>query len=181
MDKIICLVGESGSGKSTIVECLEREGYNYIKSYTTRPKRSENENGHIFVDESFFKNYYENKAVKENLIAYTEFHGYRYWSTESQYKGKGISIYTVEPSGAVELKKIIKDCIVIVIYLKVDAQERLKRMEKDRGREQALKRFYHDNEIELFHVIPCDYVVNGNRKIEFIVKDIKKIINQLED
>ncbi len=47
-DIIICLVGESGSGKSTIAELLEKEGYNYIKSYTTRKPRYKGERGHIF-------------------------------------------------------------------------------------------------------------------------------------
>lgn len=176
MDRIICLVGESGSGKSTIVECLEKEGYNYIKSYTTRPKRSENENGHIFVDEEYFKDKYNDKALKKKLIAYTEFHGYKYWSTEEQYKGKGTSIYAVEPSGARELMNCIKNCEIIVIYLKVDSEERFKRMEKGRGRDQALKRRYYDNKVGLFNIIKCDYVVDGNRNTKDIVEDIKKII-----
>jgi len=179
LDKIVCLVGESGSGKSTVVECLEREGYNYIKSYTTRPKRSENENGHIFVDEEYFKNKYNNERFKEKLIAYTEFNEYKYWSTEEQYKDKGISVYTVDPSGASELKNNTKNCEVIVIYLRVDAEERFNRMEKSRGRDHALNRLNYDRKVDIFNIIPCDYVVNGNRTIEEIVKDIKGIIFSL--
>jgi Guanylate kinase len=50
MSKIICISGESGSGKTTIAELLEKRGYNYIESYTTRPMRFQDEEGHIFVN-----------------------------------------------------------------------------------------------------------------------------------
>lgn len=176
MDRIICLVGESGSGKSTIAELLEEEGYNYIKSYTTRPKRSEDENGHIFVDEEYFKNKYKGSNYKEKLIAYIEFHGYRYWSTKEQYENKGISIYTVEPVGAQELKNYIKNCKITVIYLKADREKRYKRMESDRGKQQALKRLAYDSGSGIFNLIYCDYVVDANRSISDIVDDIRKII-----
>ena len=49
MDTIFCLVGPSGSGKTTVAKALEKHGYNVIQSYTTRPRRSENEWGHTFV------------------------------------------------------------------------------------------------------------------------------------
>lgn len=177
MDKIICLVGESGSGKSTIAELLEKEGYNYIKSYTTRPRRIEDEKGHIFVEEEYFKAKYKGSDYKNELIAYTEFHGYRYWSTKSQYKDKGISIYVVEPRGAVELKNYITDCKVIVIYLKADKEERFNRMESERGKQQALKRLAYDSDSGIFNLICCDYVVDANRRnLNDIVKDVSTII-----
>ncbi|MFT8312921.1 MAG: guanylate kinase [Clostridium sp.] len=176
MNRIICLVGESGAGKSVTAECLEREGYNYIKSYTTRPKRSENENGHIFVDENYFKNKYEGTNYSEELIAYTEFHGYRYWSTREQYKEKEFSVYVVEPVGAQELKNIIRDCEIIIVYLKVDRDERFRRMYKDRGKKQALERLSYDSKSGIFDLIQCDYVVDANRNIDNVVCDVKKIV-----
>lgn len=176
MDKIICLVGESGSGKSTLAELLEKEQYNYIKSYTTRCKRNVNENGHIFVNENYFKNKYEGTNYEKDLIAYTEFDGYRYWSTREQYKDKGLSVYVVEPVGANELKKAIKDCEIIVVYLKVDRDERFRRMCEDRGQKQALKRLSYDSESGIFNLIKCDYVVDANRSIKDSVYDVKKIV-----
>lgn len=176
MDQIICLVGESGTGKSTIAELLEKEGYNYIKSYTTRPKRSEDENGHIFVDEKYFINKYNGHNYKEELIAYIEFHGYRYWSTKEQYENKGISIYTVEPVGAQELRNCIKDCKITIIYLKADREVRYKRMERDRGKQQALKRLAYDSDSGVFNLIYCDYVVDANRNLNDTIEDIRKII-----
>ena len=54
---IVLIVGESGSGKSTICdELTKRYGLKQVESYTTRPRRSEDEDGHTFVsDEEFDK------------------------------------------------------------------------------------------------------------------------------
>lgn len=171
MDKIICLIGESGSGKSTIAKYLESDGYNYIKSYTTRPKRNAEEEGHIFVEESFFK-----KLKKHEIIAYAEFDDYKYWSTTNQYRNKGISIYVIEPKGALELKKSLYDCEVIIIYLKVDKEERLKRMKNDRGLVMAERRLKHEDKTGVFNVIKCDYVLDGNRDMPKVISDIRNII-----
>lgn len=171
MDKIICLVGESGCGKSSIAAKLEEEGYNYIKSYTTRSKRNKTEGGHIFVDESSF-----NKSKSEELIGYVEFDHYKYWSTREQYKGKGTSIYIIEPSGAIKLKNDVNDCEILVIYLKVDSTERFKRMKVDRGLEIAERRLVNEAETGIFNTIKCDYVVEANRNMFEVICDIKKII-----
>ena len=55
MNGIILLAGKSGSGKSSVVEYLYKKyGLREVLSYTTRPKRSKNDNTHIFVtDEEF--------------------------------------------------------------------------------------------------------------------------------
>ena len=47
---LLVLLGESGTGKTTIANEL-RNKYNMkvLQSYTTRPKRDENEDGHTFV------------------------------------------------------------------------------------------------------------------------------------
>ena len=75
---IYLLVGESGNGKTSVSEHLERQyGLTSIQSYTTRPKRSENENGHIFITDSEFDNL-------KDLVAYTEFNNYRYGTTTDQ-------------------------------------------------------------------------------------------------
>ena len=57
MNNIYLIVGCSGSGKTTIVNSLENKyGLKSIQSYTTRPKRSDDETGHIFIsDEEYDK------------------------------------------------------------------------------------------------------------------------------
>lgn len=192
MDKIICLVGESASGKTTIAELLEKEGYNYIQSYTTRPKRFEGEKGHIFVNA---KNYVdvtiEDTFVPGYMIAHTVFDNHHYWATKEQYQGKGNSIYIIDVAGVKELKEKAKDAEIIAIYIKTDHITRWDRLfkrslgekvfkngwsdEQDKqARELTRRRIRHDK--EAFRVVNCDYVVDAERTIEEVLEDVKRII-----
>lgn len=173
MDKIICLVGESGSGKTTIAELLEKEGYNYIQSYTTRKPRYEGERGHIFVDSLPFgfdvrwPEYY-------GFIAYTYFNGNHYWATKEQYQGKGNSIYIIDVDGIKELRELIKNAEITVIYLKADRELRLQRMIQNRDFKSVVDRIKHDK--EAFRIVSCDYVVDANRPVQEVLEDIMTLI-----
>ena len=97
---IYLIVGKSGSGKTSIVEALEKEyGFKSVQSYTTRPKRSENETGHIFVTES-------EMPPKEKMVAYTKFNGYHYWATSEQVDNA--DLYVIDPAGIEFFKKNYK-------------------------------------------------------------------------
>ncbi|OOM80107.1 AAA family ATPase [Clostridium sp. BL-8] len=178
-DKIICLVGESGSGKSTIAELLEKEGYNYIQSYTTRKPRFENEKGHIFVEhapEVFDTiDFSKEEILKNGIIAHTYFDNNHYWATKEQYQNKGISLYIVDPEGVKEIKNDIKDSEIVAIYIKVDEEERRRRMLKKRDPQSVKDRIEYDREI--FKIVQCEYVINNNENIDDTVKLIKQIID----
>ena len=94
-DKILLLVGASGSGKSTVAVTLGlRHGWKQIPSYTTRPQRYEGESGHVFVNEEDF-------IRLEDLVAYSEYGGYRYGATARQVDEN--EIYVVDPPGVISL------------------------------------------------------------------------------
>lgn len=168
-DKIICIVGESGSGKTTLCELLSTQGYNYIESYTDRPKRHENERGHIFISTEEVDKY------KNDMIAYTYFNNHHYFATRSQYKGKGISLYIIDPYGIEVLKKKITDAEIMAIYLKTDEIVRYTRMARTRSVESAQERIEHDK--KAFEIVQCDYVIDNNGKLEDTIEKIKKIID----
>lgn len=70
----ILMYGESGVGKTTLAYFMEHHyGLKVLESYTTRPKRSENEKGHRFVTQEEFP--------KKDLVAYTLYNGYQYGAT----------------------------------------------------------------------------------------------------
>lgn len=189
-DKIVCLLGESGSGKSTVAELLEKEGYNYIESYTTRKPRYEHEKGHIFTD---LMHYYAYNDLNE-VIAVTDFQGNKYWAIKDQYQGKGTSIYVIDPTGVKSLKENIEDAEIVVIYLKCDSNRRYSRMLDreaknigtndilskgpkiivDKITTKVVERLNHD--VKAFRIIQCDYVVDANNSIQTVLKDVKKII-----
>lgn len=93
-------MGRSGAGKTSIVEGLEKQyGLKSVQSYTTRPKRREDETGHIFVTES-------EMPPREQMVAYTKFNGYHYWATSKQVDNA--DLYVIDPAGIEFFKKNYK-------------------------------------------------------------------------
>ena len=189
MDKIICLVGHSGSGKTTVAKELEKEGYNIIHSYTTRPPRYEGEWGHTFIDEKAIKNIRtdtndglkiivtrkKNRQRLLKAIAFKKLYNDYYFATKEQYQGKGTSIYVVDPDGAEQVKRSVTDAEVVTIFLMADEGIRYKRMVRDRGY-GAVERINKD--ITIFSICKCDYAVDANRSIEEVLADVKEIIKE---
>lgn len=220
MDKLILLVGPSGSGKTTVAYELYKEGYNVIQSYTTRKPRHEGEWGHIFMklgsewEEAIvertlvgFENMYpvKDKNYKyidiDDMIAFKELYGDYYFATKEQYRGKGTSIYVVDPSGAEQVRQSIQKPYSLVsssgktefgaeiatIFLMCDEEIRTLRLASriDEGL-QIYKTSYLktlpkikerlEKDREIFSKCKCDYVVDANRELKEVVKDIKEII-----
>lgn len=96
---LILLTGRSGSGKTTVSEyCKSIYNMNILQSYTTRPPRYEGETGHIFITEDEFQ-----RVPKDQIAAFVEYNGYKYFSTKEQLDKN--DIYIIDPKTAVELKK----------------------------------------------------------------------------
>jgi guanylate kinase len=180
MDKIICICGESGSGKSTIGELLAKEGYKYINSFTTRKERYSGERGHIFTTE---KQYQSNKA-QGTIVAETIFDKERYWTTRGQFSGT--CIYVVDVAGIKDLKQKMKDIEIVVIYLKCDEKERFERiftrsLESNATFKEAInkagERIIHDREV--FKIIQVDTVVDSNRPMKDVFKDVLEVIREV--
>lgn len=142
-DLIICLVGESGSGKTTMAKMLEAIGFNVIHSYTTRPPRTQDEWGHTFVSFNEALNMMDNQKT----IAKGFLYGNWYFATEEQYKGKGTSIYVIDPENVHQIKEACDDQVT-TIYLKVSPDVRKKRMLADgRDYESVQERINKDKEL----------------------------------
>ena len=173
------IVGRSGSGKTTLAEALCHEyGWSQIQSYTTRPPRYEGEKGHIFVSDEEF-----NKL--ENLVAYTEFNGYRYCATEQQVNEN--DIYVIDPAGVRYFAEHYKgDKQIVLIYLRPRKLTVLKRMLK-RGDKllTVIKRFIHDekvfenvNNMPLYLFFDCSDILHHlgimtEESIDEMVKNIR--------
>lgn len=191
MDKLLLLVGASGSGKSTMANELLKCGIvdNIIQSYTTRPKRTPNERGHIFVYEAQFIGEI-NKPYKEyqgsQVIALTAFDGNTYWATKDQYQGKGRSVYIVDPKGVKDVRNSVKDAEVITVYVNAEEGKKCDRMVKRYKKAHKLKhinidgikeiknRLDHDG--QAFKCIPCDYCIDNNGDIDQAIESIKEIL-----
>ena len=152
--KKIVLIGPSGTGKSTVADKLtELYGLTLMQSYTTRPKRFENETGHTFVD----------KFVKdENVITETYFSGNYYWITLQQFE-KG-DMLTLDKAGVENLGKYREDCFVVGLTC---TEEELRRRIPDR-----IQRIEHDKEMFKGYEELCDTLVSANDSVENVALEI---------
>ena len=122
---LFLFVGRSASGKTTIADILSQKyGHKQVYSYTTRKPRYKGEIGHIFVSEDEFNNLGE-------LVAYTEYNGYRYGTTAAQLDE--CSIYVVDVPGVETLlQRYRSNRSIIIIYFDTTVYTRSHRM-IDRG------------------------------------------------
>lgn len=173
MNRIILLVGESGSGKTTIAELLEEcFGLRSIQSYTTRPPRYKTETGHIFVTEG------ELQKIKTNdIVAYTEFSGYKYCATKQQVDES--DIYVIDKDGIENFQKSYKgEKKPLIVYIKSTEDVRRKRMcLRGDSKEKINKRIEHDKVVFANVENIAEFVIENNEdtNLEALVKDIWRI------
>lgn len=141
-DKIILLVGRSGSGKSTVADILSHQyGRSILPSYTTRPKRFEREEGHIFVNNMF----YEKVSRSRNIVAYTYFDKHHYWATTQQVNEN--DIYIIDPDGVAFFRShYFGQKQVVVIWLDCGWISAAQRMTKQgRSQDEIDRRIVNDS------------------------------------
>ena len=76
-NQMILIAGRTGSGKNTYADILKEKGYKAVISYTTRPKRYETEDTHIFISN-------EEADIIEDKVASTTINDYKYFATKKQ-------------------------------------------------------------------------------------------------
>ena len=138
--KLFCIMGETASGKDTLTKKLcEDTGMKAIVSYTTRPRRTNEGDTHIFVDDSVYE------QMKDNFAAYTEINGFRYWTTIEQIYDN--DIYIIDPNGLETLENLgLEDIDLCSIYINVPIDVRL---ERALYRGDSLEDFFSRNKSEM--------------------------------
>ena len=175
-------VGKSASGKTTIAELLESK-YNYktLQSYTTRPKRHENETGHTFISEEEFNNL-------ENIIAYTEYNGYKYCATKEQIDD--VSIYVIDVPGVETLlQKYKTERPIAVIYFDAGIVTRIDRMiERGSSDMEIVSRLHNDESSDWMRELKkiCGepyvtqvktvYTIDANQNVSNVLKQFNWIM-----
>lgn len=92
-------IGRTASGKSSIAKAVcEKIGLSQVVSYTTRPMRKSEKNGsdHIFITDTEVAQY------ENDIAAYTEINGYKYFTTYDVIDNA--DIYVIDPVGVDNLK-----------------------------------------------------------------------------
>ena len=88
-------VGRTASVKSSISKAVgDKMGLKQVVSYTTRPMRKNEKDGsdHIFISDNELNTY------KDDIEAYTEINGYKYFTTFDIIDHS--DIYVIDPNGS---------------------------------------------------------------------------------
>lgn len=156
---LYCIIGASGSGKTSVADVIQHRYLRKIlKSYTTRPKRHQNDEDHIYITE-------EEYDALEDKVATTEINGYRYCATKEQIDDA--DFYVVDWNGFDEIleKYHGKKKGIYVIYLDCPENERKQRMEW-RGDDRKAINERLENDFQMFSTEEYD------RHSEYILKTI---------
>ena len=158
---IILLVGRTSSGKSSLIKKLcERTGLRQLISHTTRPRRNEQDNDHIFVGVEDYLKAKENG----NIVAETEIAGNYYYATKEQlYQA---DLYTIDPMGRECLLSMeLPGIRFITVYISCSDEDRRIRAEK-RGDDKHIYRVRNFSERQQFRRFVADekwdYAIRNN-------------------
>lgn len=153
--KPIALVGAMCSGKTTIAKKLEQDGYNWIRTYTTRPPRpGESSKDYFFVSQDEFFGFMMN-----NLFMETD--DYKVASGDTWYYGSLRSDYKIPKSVIIltpmAIYKLRNELNVVFVDTPLDT--RLDRAHH-RGDEpkEVLRRFKAEEDLfRMFREYPQNY------------------------
>lgn len=177
--KLIVISGPSGVGKGTIIKnLLKSEKHKLAISMTTRPIREGEKHGvhYYFVT----KNEFIENIKNNNFIEYAEVYKGIYYGTlksevERTLKNNINVILEIDIEGALNIKKIYKDAILI--FIEPPSIEELEKRLRERKTEQEDKIIERINKAhyELKMKDKYDYIVI-NDNVEKATKEIENII-----
>lgn len=155
---LMCVMAESAAGKDRLVnELCNRNNLTQLISYTTRARRANEDDTHIFVDEET----YQQMKDDNNIAAYTYINGNHYWSTINQLYES--DFYVIDPRGVESLKALnFPNLHLVTVYINVPEDVRKERA-KLRGDDMNVYRNRCLSEREQFRDMKknmnVDYVV----------------------
>lgn len=106
------IVGRTASGKDRLANEMCALGMTQVKSRTTRPRRTPDEDTHVFVDEATAE------AEAPHAVAATNIAGVTYYATDDDIRDA--DIYVVDPKGVRNLCRNMPNEVFHVIYVMAD-------------------------------------------------------------
>ena len=182
--KIFVISAPSGTGKTTIVRRILSDYPELVFSVsaTTRKKRNHEVDGvdYFFISEEEFKKKIQNSEFVEWELFYDYYYGtFRNFIDNCINVGKSV-ILEVDVHGAVEIKRIYPDAILIYIA-PPSLDELLIRLKKRQTEnEEELKKRIERAKMELSHKDKFDYFIINN-DLDTAIHEIKVLIGKIID
>ena len=158
---LLCTMGRTACGKDTLVNTLcERNGFKSIVSYTTRPRRENEGDTHIFAT----RETYEQMQTEGNVAAYTEIAGNLYWTTVDQlYKN---DIYIIDPNGVKTLKALnLPNLRLVTVFINTPdelREERALNLRKDDKKKFRVRDYAESQQFkEMLKNADFDYAISN--------------------
>jgi guanylate kinase len=179
MSIVFIISGPSGSGKSSLVELLLRfvPGLDSSVSYTTRPPRGSERDGH----EYFFVtcDEFERMVAANEFLEYANVFGHSYGTARrslDQAEAQGHDLLLdIDVQGALQLKGKIPD--TISIFVLPPNREELESRLQNRGldAERVIQRRLAVASYEMTNYREYDYVL-VNKRLEECADELRKIV-----
>lgn len=126
---IICLMGKTASGKDTLANKLcERTGLRPVISYTTRERRTNEGDTHIFISDE------EYQALEDSgrIATFTQIGPYKYCCTIDQLYES--DVYVIDPIGVQHLRELdLPNLRLVTVYVNTPDDIRKERALNKRG------------------------------------------------
>lgn len=179
---LIILTGKTASGKDTIMSKLLSRfpDFKRVVTTTSRGPRGGEKDGvdYLFLSEPDFRH----KIDMGDFIEYVEYGGNLYGTEKTQITDRlenGL-IWRIDPSRAGQIRELIKGSKVIVIYLTVDDEAILKRLQgRGLSQQEIEKRMAEDARFWQKYKDNYDFVVENipgklNQTVDKIIQIIEK-------
>lgn len=181
---LVILSGVSGAGKDTIKkELIKRiDNVETLPSITSRKPRVGEEEGvqYHFITKEEFEKRIENNEFYEYDLHHENYYGTSRKILNEKMKSGKIIVIDIEVNGTENLVKLLKNDInIISIFLKVEADELRRRLEKRGDTEEDIKLRLGRLEYEESKIKSYDYVIK-NDDFEKTVQIITTIIKNEE-
>lgn len=143
---LLCIMGKSASGKDTLVQKLcERTGLKQVISYTTRERRINEGDTHIFIDDE----QYQHMEAENQIAAFTQIGQYKYCCTVKQLYEN--DVYVIDPIGVKHLRELnLPNLRLVTVFINVPDDVREERALNLRGDDKIKWRVRNRNESEQF-------------------------------
>lgn len=126
---LLCLMGKTASGKDTLANKLcERTGLKQVISYTTRERRTNEGDTHMFISDEE----YHTLEGSGQIATFTQIGPYKYCCTIDQLYEN--DIYVIDPMGVKHLRELnLPNLRLVTVYVNTPDDVRKERALNKRG------------------------------------------------